>query len=140
MEIKTSILRHLPVLIYNNFQDDDDEYTTDPTITSLYFDNNHFELYNQKLLKNLNKTPSLRIRWTGNLNDQPELTIEKKTFDYDTGESNDVRLNLKEKNINDFIFANKQSAAAASSSPSDDIPGLTSRLSNNDEIEFLGNS
>ncbi|OWB78666.1 hypothetical protein B5S32_g2866 [[Candida] boidinii] len=138
MEIKTSILRHLPVLIYNNSQDDDDEYTTDPTITSLYFDNNHFELYNQKLLKNLNKTPSLRIRWTGNLNDQPELTIEKKTFDYDTGESNDVRLNLKEKYINDFIFAKKQSNDS-SSSPSDDIPGLLNhRMNSNDEIEFLG--
>ncbi|ESW96356.1 hypothetical protein KL918_000310 [Ogataea parapolymorpha] len=105
MEIKTTILRHLPVLIYTNQNDDDDdEYSVDPKITSLYFDNRQFELYNNKLLKNLNKTPSLRIRWSGKLRDNPELTIEKKIFDYDTGTSNDVRLSLKEKYINDFIF------------------------------------
>ncbi|KAG7927250.1 hypothetical protein KL925_002621 [Ogataea polymorpha] len=105
MEIKTTILRHLPVLIYTNQNDDDDdEYNVDPKITSLYFDNRQFELYNNKLLKNLNKTPSLRIRWSGKLRDNPELTIEKKIFDYDTGTSNDVRLSLKEKYINDFIF------------------------------------
>ncbi|KAG7706329.1 hypothetical protein KL914_003224 [Ogataea haglerorum] len=105
MEIKTTILRHLPVLIYTNQNDDDDdEYSVDPKITSLYFDNRQFELYNNKLLKNLNKTPSLRIRWSGKLRDNPELTIEKKIFDYDTGTSNDVRLSLKEKYLNDFIF------------------------------------
>ncbi|KAG7823951.1 hypothetical protein KL909_002688 [Ogataea angusta] len=105
MEIKTTILRHLPVLIYTNQNDDDDDdYSVDPKITSLYFDNRQFELYNNKLLKNLNKTPSLRIRWSGKLRDNPELTIEKKIFDYDTGTSNDVRLSLKEKYIDDFIF------------------------------------
>lgn len=112
MEIKTTILRHLPVLIYNNNannnDDDDDEDDesglADSTITSLYFDNRHFELYNNKLLKQLNKTPSLRIRWNGKLKNNPDLVVEKKTFDYDTGESNDVRLTLKEKYMNDFIF------------------------------------
>ncbi|GMG40607.1 unnamed protein product [Ambrosiozyma monospora] len=106
MEIKTTILRHLPVLIYNNQNenDDDDEFLTDPTITSLYFDNRNFQLYNDKLLKNLNKTPSLRIRWTGELKNQNDLTIEEKIFDYDTGTSHDIRLALKEKYINDFIF------------------------------------
>ncbi|ODV95594.1 hypothetical protein PACTADRAFT_34155 [Pachysolen tannophilus NRRL Y-2460] len=105
MEIKTTILRHLPVLIYNNSEDDYDEVVNDPTITSLYFDSNEFELYNSKLLKNLNNTPSFRIRWTGKLQDNQELILEQKNFNYDTGESNDVKLSLKEKYINDFIFA-----------------------------------
>lgn len=112
MEIKTTILRHLPVLVYNsNPKDDDDEdeeYSSDPTITSLYFDNRNFELYNNKLLKQLNKTPSVRIKWTGKLKNNPELTIEQKTFDYDTGKSDDVRLQLKEKYINDFIFPHQE--------------------------------
>lgn len=112
MEIKTTILRHLPVLVYNSNpgedDDDDDEYSSDPTITSLYFDNRNFELYNNKLLKQLNKTPSVRIKWTGKLKNNPELTIEQKTFDYDTGKSDDVRLQLKEKYINDFIFPNHE--------------------------------
>lgn len=118
MEIKTTILRHLPVLVYNsnpneNDDDDDDEYTSDPTITSLYFDNRNFELYNNKLLKQLNKTPSIRIKWTGKLKNNPELTIEQKTFDYDTGKSDDVRLQLKEKYVNDFIFAGKEKRESA---------------------------
>ncbi len=112
MEIKTTILRHLPVLIYNNNangmndddDDDDESGLTDSTITSLYFDNRHFELYNNKLLKQLNKTPSLRIRWNGKLKSNSDLIIEKKTFDYDTGNSDDVKLTLKEKYMNDFIF------------------------------------
>lgn len=117
MEIKTTILRHLPVLIYNNNannddddDDDDDAGLADSTITSLYFDNRNFELYNNKLLKQLNKTPSLRIRWNGKLKNNLGLIVEKKTFDYDTGESKDVKLTLKEKYMNDFIFPSQKPA------------------------------
>lgn len=111
MEIKTTILRHLPVLIYNNSptgfdddEDDDEDSGLSSTITSLYFDNKNFELYNTRLLKQLNKTPSLRIRWNGKLKTNLDLIVEKKTFDYDTGKSDDVKLSLKEKYMNDFIF------------------------------------
>ncbi|CAI8498916.1 unnamed protein product [Pichia kudriavzevii] len=113
MEIKTTILRHLPVLIYNNKgtnmdEDDEDEEEfngwTSSTINDLYFDNPNFELYNNKLLKQLNKTPSLRIRWNGKLKNNADLIIEKRTFDYDTGNSHDIKLTLKEKYMNDFIF------------------------------------
>ncbi|CDK28249.1 unnamed protein product [Kuraishia capsulata CBS 1993] len=117
MEIKTTILRHLPVLIYNNSADDDADHVSDPTMTSVYFDNQNFELYNTKLLKNLNKTPSFRIRWSGKLADNPDLTLEKKTFNYDTGESSDVRLVLKEKYVNDFISIG---AGAGSSDDAED--------------------
>ncbi|GAV26914.1 hypothetical protein PMKS-000375 [Pichia membranifaciens] len=132
MEIKTTILRHLPVLIYNNNannddddDDDDDPVLADSTITSLYFDNRSFELYNNKLLKQLNKTPSLRIRWNGKLKNNLDLIVEKKTFDYDTGESNDVKLTLKEKYMNDFIFPSQK--------PSDD----QLHIENNNDLDDL---
>lgn len=123
MEIKTTILRHLPVLIYNSSNglddddddDDDDTGPTDSTITSLYFDNQRFELYNNKLLKQLNKTPSLRIRWNGKLKNNSDLVIEKKTFDYDTGKSDDVKLTLKEKYMNDFIFPENETQGGGKS-------------------------
>lgn len=96
MEVKTRILRHLPVLVYanvpsenddliNRYESDilnDDEIVAsssscgsnaengglgarsfDPLINTLYFDNEHFEMYNNKLLK-LNSAPTLRLRWT----------------------------------------------------------------------------
>lgn len=109
METKTTILRHLPVLVYNSLigDNDNEDYVSDPTITSLYFDNRSFELYNDKLLKQKTKNPSMRIRWTGKLKDNDEVTLENKTFDYETGDEDVIRLNLKPKYVNDFIFAGK---------------------------------
>jgi len=109
MEVKTAILRHLPMMVYSDRSgtEDDDEYVSDPTITALYFDDRHFDLYNQKLLKQKSEAPSLRIRWTGKLQDRHEVTIEKKTFNYETGDEQNVRLNLKPKYVSDFIFSGK---------------------------------
>ncbi|CAI4060955.1 vacuolar transporter chaperone SKDI_06G0630 [Saccharomyces kudriavzevii IFO 1802] len=138
MEVKTRILRHLPVLVYanvpsenndlvNRFESDilnNDEIVAsssssgsaehglgtrsyDPLINTLYFDNEHFELYNNKLLK-LNSAPTLRLRWTGQLSDKPDIFLEKKTLieDEATGKSEFdlTKLQLKQKFINGFIF------------------------------------
>ncbi|QID84780.1 Phosphate metabolism transcription protein [Saccharomyces pastorianus] len=140
MEVKTRILRHLPVLVYanvpsenddlvNRFESDilnDDEIVAsssssgsnaengglgarsfDPLINTLYFDNEHFEMYNNKLLK-LNSAPTLRLRWTGQLSDKPDIFLEKKTLieDETTGKSDFdfTKLQLKQKYINGFIF------------------------------------
>ncbi|KAH3681704.1 hypothetical protein WICPIJ_007306 [Wickerhamomyces pijperi] len=101
MEVKTRILRHLPVLVYSNEADNND--TVDPTITSLYFDNSHFEVYNNKLLKS-NTSPSLRLRWSGKLSEKPEIFLEKKIVDKSLDEnSKDIRLKVKEKYLTDFI-------------------------------------
>ncbi|CDR37440.1 CYFA0S01e10660g1_1 [Cyberlindnera fabianii] len=102
MEVKTLILRHLPVLVYAN--ETDDNPSADPIITSLYFDNSSFELYNMKLMKS-NTSPSLRLRWYGKLSDKPDIFLEKKIVDKtDDENSRDIRLKLKEKYLNDFII------------------------------------
>lgn len=103
MEVKTTILRHLPVLVYSNEAENKD--FVDPIVTSLYFDNSSFELYNMKLMKS-NTSPSVRLRWSGNLADKPEIFLEKKTVDKTNEEetSHDIRLKLKEKYINDFVI------------------------------------
>ena len=95
VEVKANILRHLPVLIYNsknNGDDDDDDdddddeegghkhITGDQTINAIYFDNDHLDLYNNKLTK-LNNSSTLRIRWVGKLDDKPKITMERKLFD-----------------------------------------------------------
>lgn len=104
MEVKTRILRHLPVLIYANEEDNTSHHdTVDPIITSLYFDNPHFEVYNNKLLKS-NTSPSLRLRWSGKLSDKPEIFLEKKIVDKSLDEnSKDIRLKVKEKYLTDLI-------------------------------------
>jgi SPX domain protein involved in polyphosphate accumulation len=103
MEVKTTILRHLPVLVYAN--ESEAKESADPIVTSLYFDNSSFELYNMKLMK-ANTSPSLRLRWSGNLSDKPDIFLEKKTVDKSDEDetSHDIRLKLKEKYLNDFVI------------------------------------
>ncbi|CAK7897710.1 vacuolar transporter chaperone complex subunit 2 [[Candida] anglica] len=113
MEVKTNILRHLPVLVFNSHRpqsfddlmhdDSDDENEDDnPTINCLYFDSPSFELYNDKLVKNANSS-SLRIKWVGKLSDKPKISIEKKIFDQTSQDFNvGEKLTLKEKYLDAF--------------------------------------
>lgn len=118
MEVKATILRHLPVLVYNtkssesiydydDVDDDDDDDVqfskNDPTINCLYFDNDNFDLYNSKLIKNPNAM-TLRVKWLGHLYNKPPITLEKKRFEksletYDVDEN----LTLKEKYLDSFL-------------------------------------
>ncbi|KAF5100858.1 hypothetical protein D0Z03_000737 [Geotrichum reessii] len=107
MEVKTRILRHLPLLIYGSNTSgtgEDDEEAGEPTISSLYFDNPNLELYESKLQKS-EVSPSLRLRWVGRLSEKPEITLEKKVVDHTaTGEYiPDEKLPIKEKYIQPFL-------------------------------------
>lgn len=79
----------------------------DPVLTALYFDNEQFELYNNKLLKT-QSAPTVRLRWTGRLPDKPDIFLEKRTVveNPKTGntELEEIRLKMKQKFINGFIF------------------------------------
>ena len=102
LEVKTYILRRLPVLVYNPQTSKVVESgQSDPTITSLYFDNSQFALYNKKVEKT-SKASSLRLRWFGQLDDKPEIFFEKKTIN-ESGDSEDSRFPIKEKYIQPFI-------------------------------------
>lgn len=102
LELKTSILRHLPVLVYTSTSTKAvDAIQKDPTLTSLYFDNWNFDLYTGKLEKG-NGASSLRLRWYGQLRDRPELIFEKKTMTEDD-DSEEIRFNIKEKYVMPFL-------------------------------------
>lgn len=118
VEVKANILRHLPVLIYNsknNGDDDDDDdddddeegghkhITGDQTINAIYFDNDHLDLYNNKLTK-LNNSSTLRIRWVGKLDDKPKITMERKLFDSNSNFFVDEIIELRKKYINQFVI------------------------------------
>lgn len=116
MEVKANILRHLPVLVYNsknNYYDEDDDDDdedevarfgrNDPQINCLYFDNENFDLYNNKLTKSPNAS-ALRIKWVGPLYEKPEILIEKKTFEKQSETYNvDEKFTLKEKYLDSFV-------------------------------------
>lgn len=100
--MKTYILRRLPVLVYNPQTSKDAEGgQQDPRITSLYFDSPDFTLYSDKVGKTSGAS-SLRLRWFGHLNDNPDILIEKKTTE-ENGDSDEVRFPIKMKYIQPFI-------------------------------------
>jgi SPX domain protein involved in polyphosphate accumulation/uncharacterized membrane protein YidH (DUF202 family) len=102
LEVKTTILRRLPVLIYNPTTSKNiDTVTDDPTITSLYFDTPQFDLYNQKVAR-ATEAGSLRLRWTGQLQDKPPIFLEKKIVTEDDS-SREVKVQLKEKHVKEFL-------------------------------------
>lgn len=101
LELKTMILRNLPVLVYNPQTSKIAEGSQpDPSITSIYFDNPGFDLYSNKV--DHGEASSLRLRWYGQLNAKPQVWVEKKTvFEDDT--NNDLRFRTKEKYVQPFI-------------------------------------
>lgn len=104
LEAKTYILRRLPVLVYNpQSAKVVDGSQSDPSITSLYFDNQDFPLYNKKLDK-ASDDASLRLRWYGRLKEKPEIVVEKKTIKDD--HSSEIRFPIKEKYVQAFIAGN----------------------------------
>lgn len=106
IEVKTFLLRRLPVLVYNAQPSKAIESTgVDPTITSLYLDNANFSLYSDKVKKSSN-AKSLRLRWYGHLSDCAEVWLERKTArDGDEVPEGAVeeRIALKKKYVKAFI-------------------------------------
>lgn len=108
IEVKTFVLRRLPVLIYNPQPSKQIEANRrDPTINSLYFDNPKFTLYTDKISKTA-EAASLRLRWYGQLSQGPDIYIERKTLKGGAAESDsegaiEERLAIKGKYVKDFI-------------------------------------
>lgn len=102
LEVKTYILRHLPVLIFSEHSSSQtDTPQNDPTITSLYFDNSQFSLYSEKVDRQVDAS-SLRIRWYGQILDKPQLLLEQKII-HENGSSEERRFPIKDKFIQPFI-------------------------------------
>lgn len=106
LEVKTVILRRLPVLIYNPQTSKIAEGSQkDPGITSIYFDNPRFDLYGKKVAHEPDAS-SLRLRWYGQLADKDpedaEVYIEKKVIK-EGDVSEEHRFQIPEKSILPFL-------------------------------------
>ncbi|KAI9742480.1 MAG: Phosphate metabolism transcription protein [Claussenomyces sp. TS43310] len=103
LEVKTAILRRLPVLVYSQQSaKQTDTSQSDPTITSLYFDNAQFSLYAQKVNREV-EASSLRLRWYGQLRERPEINLEQKIVHENGSSSHELRFPIKDKYIQSFI-------------------------------------
>ncbi|KAF9583133.1 vacuolar transporter chaperone [Lunasporangiospora selenospora] len=99
-ELKLVILKHLPVLVFNPNKEFN---PADSAISSIYFDNEDFELYMGRLEKS-EGAEALRLRWYGGM-DQQQIFVERKTHREDwTGEKSvKARFPIKEKYVNAFL-------------------------------------
>lgn len=99
-ELKLIILKHLPVLVFNPNKEFN---PADSAISSVYFDNDDFELYMGRLEKS-EGAEALRLRWYGGM-DQQQIFVERKTHREDwTGEKSvKARFPIKEKYVNSFL-------------------------------------
>ncbi len=102
MELKTRVLRHLPVLVYNpQTSKIADGTEPDPTVTSIYFDNPKFSLYTKKVGHEPD-APSLRLRWYGPLEEETDIIFEKKII-REGDVSEEERFLAKDRNIQPVI-------------------------------------
>jgi uncharacterized membrane protein YidH (DUF202 family) len=94
------ILKHLPVLVFNPNKEFE---TQDSAISSIYYDNDDFELYMGRLEKT-EGAEAVRMRWYGGM-DSNTVFVERKTHREDwTGEKSvKARFPIKEKYLNSFL-------------------------------------
>ncbi|KAI8988025.1 VTC domain-containing protein [Mycotypha africana] len=99
-ELKLAILKHLPVLVFNPNKEFE---TQDSAISSVYFDNDDFDLYMGRLEKS-EGAQAIRMRWYGGMGSNT-IFVERKTHHEDwTGEKSvKARFPIKEKYLNSFL-------------------------------------
>ncbi|KAI8996801.1 VTC domain-containing protein [Pilobolus umbonatus] len=102
IEVKAIILLHLPVHVFNQQKPYE---SSDAAVSSVYYDNNNFDLYSERL-KRSKGAEAIRFRWYGQSNSEnDDIYIERKTHHAPWLENKSVkdRFRLKELKVNDFV-------------------------------------
>lgn len=101
-EVKSIILFHLPVHVFNQNKQYEE---SDMAVSSVYFDNDKFDLYSGRLSRE-EGSESIRLRWYGHLNENnSDVYVERKTHKaaWLNGKSVKDRFRLKEHQVNPFL-------------------------------------
>jgi SPX domain protein involved in polyphosphate accumulation len=100
LELKTYVLRHLPVLVYRDNSKKQDNI--DPPISSVYFDDAELDSYNSRV-EGAEGSQIIRLRWYGSAKGNSSISFERRTLiEENRGELND-RFTIKDKYIAGFI-------------------------------------
>ena len=102
LELKTSVLRHLPVLVYRDHENANGKDDMDPPISSLYLDNVNLDAYRARVEANPS-SQIIRLRWYGSAEKNRNIYIERRTHeDENKGQLNEKFI-IKEKYIYGFL-------------------------------------
>lgn len=99
LELKTFVLRHLPVLVY---QDKATSGTIDPPISTLYLDNPDLDAYNDRV-EMAQGSQIVRLRWYGSAHGNSSIAFERQTLTEENGGELTDRFVIKDKYISDFL-------------------------------------
>ncbi|CAO0789351.1 unnamed protein product [Mucor circinelloides] len=101
-EVKSIILFHLPVHVFNQKKQYEEE---DMAVSSVYFDNKNFDLYSERLNRD-EGAEAIRLRWYGPLDQENNnVYVERKTHKaaWLDGKSVKDRFRLKEPQVEPFL-------------------------------------
>jgi SPX domain protein involved in polyphosphate accumulation len=101
-EVKSIILFHLPVHVFNKKKKYEE---SDMAVSSVYFDNDQFDLYNERLHR-ADGAEALRLRWYGPcIEENDNIYVERKTHNASwlSGKSVKDRFRLKEPHVNSYL-------------------------------------
>ncbi|KAG2235484.1 VTC domain-containing protein [Thamnidium elegans] len=101
-EVKSIILFHLPVHMFNQKKQYEE---SDMAVSSVYFDNPQFDLYNERLYRE-DGAEAIRLRWYGPLTEENDsIYVERKTHKaaWLDGKSVKDRFRLKERQVDSFL-------------------------------------
>jgi SPX domain protein involved in polyphosphate accumulation len=102
LELKTSVLRHLPALIYKESDKSNDKDDIDPPISSLYLDDSDMDSYSSRV-ESAPASQIIRLRWYGSVNGNRSISVERRTLeDENRGDLKD-RFIIKDKYVEGFI-------------------------------------
>lgn len=101
-EVKSIILFHLPVHVFNQKKQYEE---SDMAVSSVYFDNDNFDLYSGRLHRD-DGAEAVRLRWYGPLTpENNDIYVERKTHKaaWLEGKSVKDRFRLKEPQVEPFL-------------------------------------
>ncbi|KAG2233614.1 hypothetical protein INT48_001867 [Thamnidium elegans] len=105
-ELKTYVLRHLPVLVYRNNDKLAGNEDIDPPISTLYLDNSNMDTYCSRV-ESAQNSQLIRLRWYGSAEGNKSISVERRTLDNeDRGEVKD-KFTIKDKFVNGFLRGEK---------------------------------
>ncbi|KAI8332947.1 VTC domain-containing protein [Choanephora cucurbitarum] len=100
LELKTYVLRHLPVLVYRDNSKNQDDI--DPPISSMYLDNADLDSYNSRV-EGAEGSQMVRLRWYGSAKRNSGISFERRTLAEESrGELKD-RFTIKDKYVSGFL-------------------------------------
>lgn len=106
LELKTSVLRHLPVLVYRSSSDNNSQEDIDPPISTLYLDNAEMDSYCSRV-ESAAHSQIIRLRWYGSAKGNRYISVERRTLeDENLGDLKD-KFTIKDKYIDGFLHGDE---------------------------------